>query len=415
MKERAVNLMSWLRGCLAILVIGALSSSSADEPRLIWLGTLPGGNFALADDVTDDGNAVVGYSSTSSGERAFLWRTGVGLTSIGTVSGFDNRSYAHAIALVDGVVQVVGSSANSSGQWRGYKWANSTFSPLPPIAAGSQTYANDITPDGTVIVGWTTDLFGYTRPCVWRTNQPPVQLGTLGGTSGAARAVSADGRVIVGNANDAFNRRRAFRWTQQTGMVDIGDLGGASIEAVAVSGDGSIVVGFGLNQYGYRTGFRWTESTGIRVLPTPEGWLLSAAQDISRNGKVIVGDARDPDMNLIAVRWTRRGMENLNTVYSSLLSGASALRSARGVSADGRYIVGWGYNATTNRNEAFLLDTGAPYVDADVNGDGCVDDADLLTVLFDFGGANSQADVNSDGIVDDADLLEVLFSFGQGC
>ncbi|MEJ5294838.1 MAG: hypothetical protein WHT28_06295, partial [Fimbriimonadales bacterium] len=51
---------------------------------------------------------------------------------------------------------------------------------------------------------------------------------------------------------------------------------------------------------------------------------------------------------------------------------------------------------------------------ADVNGDGCVDDADLLEVLFAFGSAGSMpADVNEDSVVDDADLLEVLFNFGN--
>ena len=52
----------------------------------------------------------------------------------------------------------------------------------------------------------------------------------------------------------------------------------------------------------------------------------------------------------------------------------------------------------------------------DTTGDGCVDDADLLLVLFNFGatGANP-ADVNGNGIVDDADLLDVLFNFGRGC
>jgi hypothetical protein len=38
----------------------------------------------------------------------------------------------------------------------------------------------------------------------------------------------------------------------------------------------------------------------------------------------------------------------------------SVLRSAHGMSPDGRYIVGWGYNAATGRDEAFLLDTNAP-------------------------------------------------------
>lgn len=52
----------------------------------------------------------------------------------------------------------------------------------------------------------------------------------------------------------------------------------------------------------------------------------------------------------------------------------------------------------------------------DVTGDGCIDDADLLQVLFAFGSTgNNPADVNGDSIVDDADLLIVLFGFGTGC
>ncbi|MCS7301046.1 MAG: hypothetical protein NZ556_05780 [Fimbriimonadales bacterium] len=54
-------------------------------------------------------------------------------------------------------------------------------------------------------------------------------------------------------------------------------------------------------------------------------------------------------------------------------------------------------------------------VAGDVTGDGCTDDADLLTVLFSFGSNNAQADLNRDGVVDDADLLTVLFNFGNGC
>jgi hypothetical protein len=56
-----------------------------------------------------------------------------------------------------------------------------------------------------------------------------------------------------------------------------------------------------------------------------------------------------------------------------------------------------------------------PAVAGDVNCDRCVDDADLLQVLFNFGGNDANSDVNGDGVVDDADLLIVLFNFGTGC
>jgi hypothetical protein len=55
-------------------------------------------------------------------------------------------------------------------------------------------------------------------------------------------------------------------------------------------------------------------------------------------------------------------------------------------------------------------------VPGDVDDNGCVDDADLLQVLFAFGSTGqNDADVNGDEIVDDADLLIVLFNFGAGC
>ena len=81
-----------------------------------------------------------------------------------------------------------------------------------------------------------------------------------------------------------------------------------------------------------------------------------------------------------------------------------------------------GYRETLSNNAARInpvrIDGACFYVpvEGDVDGNGCVDDADLLQVLFAFGASEcSPADVNGDGIVDDADLLTVLFNFGNGC
>ncbi len=67
------------------------------------------------------------------------------------------------------------------------------------------------------------------------------------------------------------------------------------------------------------------------------------------------------------------------------------------------------------RNDATVVL--ARWPDSDINGDGCVDEADLLAVLFAFGntGDNLPEDINDDFVVDDADLLRVLFNFGNGC
>jgi probable HAF family extracellular repeat protein len=195
-------------------------------------------------------------------------------------------------------------------------------------------------------------------------------LGTLGGGWSEAWGVSADGSVVVGGAYNAAGQLRAFRWTASGGMQDLGTLGGRESWAIGVSADGAVVVGWAYNAAGDWHAFRWTASDG---------------------------------------------MEDLNTTYASLLTNGSYLRSAFAISPDGRYIVGGGYNAATRSDEAFLLDTGFP-PRGDVDRNGCVDDADLLAVLFAFGGQGYRnEDLNWDGTIDDADLLTVLFNFGSGC
>lgn len=109
-------------------------------------------------------------------------------------------------------------------------------------------------------------------------------------------------------------------------------------------------------------------------------------------------------------------MRHLSSTYSSL---GVWFDTAAAISPDGRYIVGF---AQTYNPRGYLLDTESSCTacvahDGDVDNNACVDDADLLAVLFAFGGTSylGRADVNCDGQVDDSDLLTVLFNFGSGC
>ena len=177
---------------------------------------------------------------------------------------------------------------------------------------------------------------------------------------------------MVGAVYHGVWQPRAFRW--ENGVTrDLGTLGGYESHAWGVSADGSVVVGWAYNAALQPRAFRWTEA---------------------------------------------RGMEDLNITYAHLLTPGSSLLAAYAISHDGRYIVGWGYNAATRRMEAYLLNTGSHYMahNGDVDGNGCVDDTDLLAVLFAFGEQGYRnEDLNRDGTVDDADLLIVLFNFGSGC
>lgn len=74
------------------------------------------------------------------------------------------------------------------------------------------------------------------------------------------------------------------------------------------------------------------------------------------------------------------------------------------------------FSSVRDNDDNQILYAFAPANMGDVNGDGCVNDSDLLAVLFAFGQTGCLAeDQNGDGIVNDSDLLLVLFNFGMGC
>jgi probable HAF family extracellular repeat protein len=189
---------------------------------------------------------------------------------------------------------------------------------------------------------------GWSQSLTW--------LGTLGGCCSPAYGVSADGAVVVGavSYNDPFGYyyERAFRWTVDGGMQDLDDLGGGESWANGVSADGAVVVGMAEDAAGQGRAFRWTAAGGMQDLGTLGGGG-SWAYGVSADGAVVVGESEGR-----AFRWTAAGgMEDLNTTYANLLTLGSYLERATAISPDGRYIVGWGYNAATRRGEAFLLDT----------------------------------------------------------
>ncbi|MGQ9658183.1 MAG: hypothetical protein ACUVV1_09825, partial [Fimbriimonadales bacterium] len=135
---------------------------------------------------------------------------------------------------------------------------------------------------------------------------------------------------------------------------------------------------------------------------------------------------QQPGIYLLAIsRYNRDAVAaDGQPIWDSTGSGRG-VRCPDGIRAD-QPLGGWA-GATLEPVERYFINlTGAYFVDengccatagGDVNLDGCVDDADLLAVLFAFGNTGQflPEDVTCDGVVDDADLLTVLFAFGSGC
>lgn len=158
-----------------------------------------------------------------------------------------------------------------------------------------------------------------------------------------------------------------------------------------IAQNGSIAVGEALDGRWWAVYWTLTASPQVIRLPDADEALRprgSFAYDVSADGRYIVGAQDDREDGIFAVLWTRRGnsyvAESLTAKYRSIIPRGIFLRRAYGISPDGRFIVGESYNIGTNRSEGFLIDTKC-VLSPDINGDGVVDDADLLQVLLNFG------------------------------
>ncbi|MCL6536217.1 MAG: DVUA0089 family protein [Armatimonadetes bacterium] len=135
---------------------------------------------------------------------------------------------------------------------------------------------------------------------------------------------------------------------------------------------------------------------------------------------------QQPGVYLLAIsRYNRDPVARDGQPIWNPTGSGNAVRCPDGIRAD-QPVAAWAGATLPPVERYFIQLTGASFVSAsgccitaggDVDLNGCIDDADLLAVLFAFGNTGQflPEDVTCDGVVDDADLLQVLFNFGSGC
>jgi uncharacterized membrane protein len=399
---------------LSLAVAGALLTPLSAQ-RLYWLGTIGGSSSATG--VSNDGSIVVGESNG----QAVIWDRAA--NTIITV--YNGASFLSACS-ASGTIAVGFTNPGYYSYQTPFMWTRQAgFQWLPPHPDFG--WCADITPSGEFAVGKARSPSGYNLAALWnlRQNTPVYLTYDFGTGGGEAYGVSDDGRTLAAFLS---NRRGVVFRLKPDFTVDwhfflLPASGHYGCVPREISEDGSVVVGNSGNIWGgsyYPAMWRASNNWAPELLANLGG---SAGEAWDIRGGIIIGFSTTPSGERRAVRWqlgtATTQVEDLNQTYAALLTGGSVLRSANAFSPNGRFIVGWGRNAATGRDEAFLLDTqGCASENGDVDANGCVDDADLLAVLFNFGNAGNalrREDTNCDGIVDDADLLTVLFNFGSGC
>jgi probable HAF family extracellular repeat protein len=348
-------------------VAGLAAVATAQQARFEGIGDLPGGVFySLALNVSDDGQTLVGHSSSFDsywGETA-RWTSDGGLEGLGMLPGHDQSTAFGVSSRGD---WVVGESVLPNEYVEAFAWSRDTgmFS-LGDLPGGRyRSTALGVSRNGAVIVGSSSSgnaTNNGSEAFRWTPQHGMTGLGFLGGDSrraSTAYSVSADGSVIVGaSTSDAGSQ--AFKWTADTGMVGLGALDDSDFSsgAYAVSANGDWVVGESTisddNGFGHIEAVRWDPSGQIEGL----GWFgmdsgnrYSFANDVSDDGRTVVGRAyaQDSQWNSEqAFLWSPEdGMRPIVDVLLDYGIDVEAegwrLTSAAGVSADGLTIVGIGY------------------------------------------------------------------------
>ena len=260
------------------VVVGQLSRLGTDTVAFRWtatqgmleLGTLGGAN-SEAYAASGDGSAIVGRAKNTSGNyRPFRW----------TPTGGMQDLPSSPTQFVSGDATDVSADGNSIVGLFGFAERWTLTGGLEDLGSFS---SRGISSDGQVVVG------NNAHAVRWTPTGGIQDLGTVDGTESTvpgtqsfADDASGNGSVVVGQSRDRDGFWKAFRWTAASGMRDIGTLGGPMAAAYNVSDDGSVLVGRALTSGNSASdrAFRWTPKRGMQNLQQ----LLQNAGVTSVNG-----------------------------------------------------------------------------------------------------------------------------------
>jgi uncharacterized membrane protein len=317
---RGIQAFRWVDGVMTPL---ALPSGCPDDRS----------TEVSARKVSADGRVILGhaFSFTDPGrcDGDVLWQSGLPM-----LLGYDGNGCP--LELDQGGQVVLGDSGAAfvlcrsflSNERRLIRWHGNTASELdlPILTSDDQAAITAVSPDESVFVGQTEFAGRLGSTAARWTRQGVTDLGELLCAASRhftecsnATDLSADGSVAVGYADTSpvpYDQNEPFRWEAGV-MRGLGsrfppELRLPASTATAVSADGSIVVGFnsgfdvepGGNYARSYEAFVWDPTHGHRDLQVllaraypvlTEGWTSLGANDISADGRIVVGEGFDPD------------------------------------------------------------------------------------------------------------------------
>jgi probable HAF family extracellular repeat protein len=355
-----VALVAALFATVVLVVSGERTGAQEQQQSytVTDLGVFPGGSASSAFGINASGQ-VVGYSETSSGDRAFLYENGQ-MINLGTLPGASSSNAWGSNAWdINGPGQVVGYSqtSDSPGPYHAILYQNGQMIDLDTRPEGSWSEAYGVNDSGQV-VGRTFTLDSNQHAFLYENGQM-VDLGTFpGGSWSSAHDINGSGQVVgISDTSTSSTYGHAFLY-ENGQMIDLGTVPGApsytgiSYSAAGINGSGQVVGSW----YDYNSGdehavlYDHGQNVDLGTLP---GGSFSYATRINASGQVVGGS--DTSSGEHAFLYENGQMVDLNDRIPS--DSGWVLRAARDINDEGQ-IVGSGVH--NGQVRAFLLTPGAP-------------------------------------------------------
>ena len=356
---------------------------------------------------------------------------------------------------MNGSGQFLACQTSPAGSTGGWIYSAGTATSLPPYANSTDTYGIAINNNGAVGGFYRTGA-STLSPYVYTGGTYYGLLNNLAEYGSSVLALNTSGQAVGWSETGSGSSPDATVWTYaisggtmkaQT-LTDIGQnglanpsLGGAAAAypsvqgslALAVNASGQVLVAASnsssnltsltLLQNGTTATFLYNMGTetftslgNLQIYdaqtPTGTGTQFGGHADAINDSGEVVGRIALTNGSYDAAIWQSGTVTDLNKLYSGILPAGFTLNNATAIDDKGD-IAGYGTDALTNTNQAFVIYT--PTL-GDANLDGRVDINDLTIVLSHFGKTGmtwTQGEFTGDGTVDINDLTDVLSNFGH--